>query len=393
MKEYLTKKFKSSNNILELVEKNKNFVIINKSIRNPGIDSVRVLAMFGIIISHLLMHGKAIRKYYMHDKLNLFNSFLFWHINGYCLISGIVGYKSYKYSNLLYLWFCVVFYSVSINLLYKIYKFQAINNVKLYYEFFPIIFNRYWYFTTYFGMYLFLPVINKGIENLSKSDLKRLIISLYSLYIIWHDSLNYNSDIFKMYKGKSILWFIILYITGGYIGKYNIYNNENKNNFFYLITIFIFICSSLLCYYLPRYNVAKININYFKIIIYIKKLYNLRYNGLPLNLQAISIVLFLINIKYNKYIAKIIIFLGRLTFGVYLIHDNKIIRNDVIKHLFDHDDNKLSLYSTLILLLFKSLKIFFLCIIIDYIRNFFFSICKIRQLCKIIEKTLINKII
>ena len=133
MKEYLTKKFKSSNNILELVEKNKNFIIINKSIRNPGIDSVRVLAMFGIIISHLLMHGKAIRKYYMHDKLNLFNSFLFWHINGYCLISGIVGYKSYKYSNLLYLWFCVVFYSVSINLLYKIYKFQAINNVKLYY--------------------------------------------------------------------------------------------------------------------------------------------------------------------------------------------------------------------------------------------------------------------
>ena len=38
-------------------------------------------------------------------------------------------------------------------------------------EYCPVIFNRYWYFTTYFGMYLFLPVINKGIENLTKGNL------------------------------------------------------------------------------------------------------------------------------------------------------------------------------------------------------------------------------
>jgi hypothetical protein len=35
---------------------------------------------------------------------------------------------------------------------------------ELYKEYFPVIYSRYWYFTSYFGMYIFLPAVNKGIQ-------------------------------------------------------------------------------------------------------------------------------------------------------------------------------------------------------------------------------------
>ena len=38
-----------------------------------------------------------------------------------------------------------------------------VKDIELNKDYYPMIFNRYWYFTAYFGMYLILPVINKGI--------------------------------------------------------------------------------------------------------------------------------------------------------------------------------------------------------------------------------------
>ena len=380
---------------LDIKTNDKFFVNNNKNkyikIRNPGIDLVRILAMIGIIISHLLNHGQAFRKYHMHDKLNLFNFFFFWHINGYCLISGMVGYKRHKYSNLLYLWINVIFYSVSITLFYKL---KEKNNYELYYEFFPVIFGKYWYFSIYFGTYLFLPLINKGIEYLTKSELKRLIISIYFIYIIWRDYNVPNTDIFKTHDGFSVLWFIILYITGAYIGKNKVDNNGIQNIIFCLICLFFFLSSSLLYYYLPRYNLSKINIYFIKnIIITTKKFFNFRYDSLPKIIQAISISLLLIHIKYNKYLAKVISFFGSLTFGVYLIHDNYLIRKNIIRYLFIKESNNLTLFLIIKLIIIKALKIFIICAFIDYIRYLIFELFRIRKLCNFIEKIILKLLI
>ena len=69
-------------------------------------------------------------------------------------------------------------------------------------------------------MCLFLPVINKGIENLSKSQLKVTIITLISILLIAKDYFNPNIEIFRLHGGNSVTWFLIYYITGAYFGKY-----------------------------------------------------------------------------------------------------------------------------------------------------------------------------
>jgi hypothetical protein len=89
---------------------------------------------------------------------------------------------------------------------------------------------------------------------------------------------------------------------------------------------------------------------------------------------------------YNKYFGQIISSIGAQTFGVYLIHENKCIRKDIISNLFNNENNNLSLISVYKLFMIKSLLIFMICIIIDYLRNFLFKLIKIRNFCIILDK-------
>ena len=147
-------------------------LIYKKKIRNPGVDFIRMIAMNGIIINHLVYQGNGIFKFAEYKKQLVFlNSLFFWHNNGFVLLSGFVGYKTNKYSNLLYLWLSTVFYSVGIHLYFIKFRPHSFIRYKMPNEYFPIIFERYWFFTIYFGMYLLLPVINKGISLLTKVEL------------------------------------------------------------------------------------------------------------------------------------------------------------------------------------------------------------------------------
>ena len=103
-------------NINKFVVKNTNI----KKERNPGIDLVRLIAMYGTILNHIIYMKGVKRKYPQYSKnLKILHIATGWHNDAFALISGIVGYKSNKYANLLYLWLYVTFYSVGIHL-YKI---------------------------------------------------------------------------------------------------------------------------------------------------------------------------------------------------------------------------------------------------------------------------------
>ena len=94
--------------------------IIAKKERNSGIELLRIIDMYAIIVHHILLFGKLFLKYKKYQQLHFINISCFFHICVFGLISGIVGNKTHKYSNLLYLWFCVLFYSLGIHLIYKL---------------------------------------------------------------------------------------------------------------------------------------------------------------------------------------------------------------------------------------------------------------------------------
>ena len=370
------------------------FLLKPNRIRNPGIDLGRILAMLAIIIQHIFTHGKGRQKYGHYKKANfLFNS-LYLNISTFIFISGYVGYKTTKYSNLLYLWLCTLFYSIGIIKYYSIYKPHIYKKQIELMDFFPVLTYKYWYFTTYFGMYLFLPVCNIGIENMNKSQMKIMIITLIGVYIVLKDYMIPNFDVFQMNGGYSVIWFLIFYSTGAYFGKFK----ENRGlikkivyNIIYIIIFYYTITYS--CIELPKIPIKTNNPTYKdKLFNFLKYVLVPRINSLAIILETISLILFLTNINYNKYIAKIITFIGPLTFGVYLIHEHDIIRSNIIYHILNDCSSSLPENTAIKIILIKALKIFGICAIIDYLRNILFQICQIRKICILIEK-LIFKIL
>ena len=276
------------------------------------------------------------------------------------------------------------FYSVSILLIYKEYNPII---MKKFTFFFPVIYNKYWYFTQYFGMYLFLPLINQGLSLVNKSQLKIIVLSIIFIFVIWRDFMSSKGDPFLVNSGHSIIGLLLFYITGAYLGKYVI--KTDKKIFFYLIYLIVYFCSSYLCYYLAFYNGHYAN---FILITILKKFFTLRINSLAMILQGISITLFFSQIKYNKYLGKIFTFIGPLTFGVYLIHSHELIYQNEFEKLFQKYPKNLPLHSLIIFILLKGFIILFVCLIIDYFRYLLFTILQIRKICIIIEK-IINRII
>ena len=98
---------------------------------------------------------------------------------------------------------CTLFYSSSITYYLNKYETQIHTRKLIYVDFFPVIFEAYWYFTQYFGMYLFLPVINKGIVSLNKIELRKVYFSLIFIFIIVKDYMNPKNDLLRMSDGYS----------------------------------------------------------------------------------------------------------------------------------------------------------------------------------------------
>ena len=294
------------------------------------------------------------------------------------------GYRTHKYSNLIYLLFQTFFYNFGIAFIFKKTKPNIVVNLK--YFLYPLFITDYWYFNSYFILYFFLPLINSGIQSIDKRDFGIFNLSIFLFFScfnqIKHYSITFRRDFFHFANGFTYMWLLILYFFGSYFGKYS--NVKYKYNEY--ITILV-CCSILLIVTLIR------NI----IIIYKLKQYN-NDSGMKVEYTSPSCIIislcFIIslsrlNIKSILF-QKIISFFSPLTFGVYLIHNHYLVRNYVIKNNYSWF-LKYNSFKLILLEIIESLKIFIQCSFIDYLRFLLFKITRIRIICIFITNIL-NKI-
>ena len=79
-----------------------------------------------------------------------------------------------------------------------------------------------------------------------------------------------------------------------------------------------------------------------------------------------------------------------MIFGVYLIHDNKIIRYNIINNIFKEVSKNTSSNKVIFLLFLKAIKIYVLSIIIEIIRHYIFILCRIKKFCIYLEVIIIK---
>lgn len=235
-------------NINNLLIKTENKDIKNQIIkRNYGIDLLRIISMINIINLHVNMFSGQLNFNYTSPKfvsIWRLEIFSYHAVDSFGLISGVVGYKRYKFSNLIYLWFLASFYSTTISL-YLFVK-DKLNKKNLILSLFPILIKRHWYLNAYFSMYLLLPFINYGINSLNRKVYKNLIIFFILFFSIYNiiSKIYGNTNYHFLNNGYSSMWLTILYIIGAYFGKFIIINKKNKNIVFFCFWILIYIFCS-----------------------------------------------------------------------------------------------------------------------------------------------------
>ena len=219
--------------------------------RNYGIDLLRMISMINIIILHINLYSNQL---YLRENDKKFKSIWrleamsYFAVDCFGLISGIVGYKRYKFANLIYIWINTSFYS-SIFSLY-LYFNNRTNFKYMILSFFPILICRHWYINAYFKLYLFIPFLNFGMNNLIKRTYKNLVcfyILFFPFYYLIRIILNIKrKNINFLNNGYTSHWLIILYIIGGYLGKYILINKSKISVKYAIICILIYLFSAFI---------------------------------------------------------------------------------------------------------------------------------------------------
>lgn len=328
--------------------------------RNIGLDVLRILAMLMIVFQHVI--GKGMFRFEINNeefyKFILFiRTFCIVAVNCFVLITGYFQVKSnFKLNKVIDIWLKVMFYSVSIYIVLLLFN-QADFNIKdAIKSFFPIITNEYWFVNCYLLLYILSPYINKMIYQLTRKDLKKLIIFLLIIFCLFPSILP-SAFVLDTTRGYRIIWFVILYLIGAYIRLYMKLSYQNKRN---LTLFFITNCFSFCLVLAIQYICNIIHISDIS-----ERLYN--YNFLFVFLSSLFLFLYFknVNIKNNKLI-KLVCKLSPLVFGVYIIHEQVVLRGILYLNILNLDwlwNNPLQL----VIIPLITIIIFLVCILIEKI--------------------------
>lgn len=193
--------------------------------RNPGLDLLRILSMFFIVVLHLLGVGGVLGNTapFSWGFLGawLLEAGALCAVNCYGLLSGYFGATAnFRYQKFLPHWFQVAFYSVGFAVLYAVLRPGpgAVSGVLK--SFFPVLTSQYWYFTAYAGLFFLMPFLNMILRQVTETQSKQLVWTLVLLFSVLPSL--FNLDPFRVHFGYSLLWLVALYLLGGCLGKYGV---------------------------------------------------------------------------------------------------------------------------------------------------------------------------
>lgn len=337
--------------------------------RNYGIDFLRIVSMYMVVILHILGHGGILRNL---EVLSL-NYYVAWlleiscycAVNCYALITGYVMVDSrFKYKKIFNLWLDVLFLRLFITFIMNFVYPDLVGKMDFFKSCFNIIYNSYWYFSAYFILYFFIPYINKLISILDKGLYKRLIITIVCLMSF----INLVSDSFALSAGYSFIWLMALYFIGAYIKKYN-FGVDIKKIYLLFGIIFLILLTFGVKIFFVKYPHLTFKLFGGSILI--------NYTSFTILGVAVGLLLLFSRMKINnKYFRRFIKRLAPATFGVYIIHEHSVVKKLFMTNAFSFISSY-DWYGIILVVLFYAFLIYMLCSYIEMIRKFIFKKLKL----------------
>lgn len=353
--------------------------------RNYGIDLLRLVAMYMIVILHVLGNGGV-----LGATSGLKNSIAWFleiaaycSVNCYAIISGYVCYsdqnKEYHYEKILHFLLQVIVYSLGITLIVFLVRPEKVSIGLIIRSTFPIASKQYWYASAYVGLFFVIPWLNKLIRSCDKKEISRLIFIISTVFIIYMTFANICSvdsantkigDAFSFEDGYSFSWLTILYVVGAWMKKCDIpYKMKNRD-------LFIGMGSNILITWL--FLILNLPAGFSKLFI--------NYTSITIVYSAFALVAIFSKIQLRTMGSRVVSCFAPAAFGVYLIHVHPI--------LWDVMTNKLIWIAGLRgwtipgVVCGIAFGIFTICIFIEKIRLILFDLLRINQLVDKIAITL-----
>ena len=343
--------------------------------RNYGIDLFRIVAMLLAVLVHIVGQGGILGALAPHslnyETARILDILSVCAVNCFALISGFVGYESkFRVSNILYLWLQVMFYSVIITVLWALVRPGEVSANGIITSFLPVSFRQYWYFTSYFCLFFFMPLLNRLVRNMGSAFHLYLSIVLLVLFSLLPALC--GGDLFYTGRGYSPLWLGVMYYFGALFKKYpGISGKFTKRT-----SLLLYLGSAVLVWLLKRLMEA-VNVGIVNKYLYHE--FMISYTG-PFTVLASFMLLFLfakIRPKQTKWIS----FVSPLVFGVYLVHVHPIVFGNLFTNAFARLAS-LSMPLMVVCILLCSVAVFGICALIDWLRLLLFRALHIRELCE-----------
>lgn len=347
--------------------------------RDSNIELLRIVSMIFIVLFHISYHGTWAINVFFPPELSIGNIFLqcllplgklgvdiFVIITGYYLITS----KKNTWSKIIKLWLQLLFYSVAISLFFFVFYDMDFSTREIISILTPFISEGWWFATTYLVLLALSPFINACLNNIDQKSHLKLILGSLILWLCIPLFLNLRVEY------SNILWFVILYTIAAYIRKYpNAFNGKTRNYAAIAIVTYVLTIALILTFDMTtNHSDFWGNYNYIETI---------TLQNSPLIL-IMAITLFLafknLTIGKNRYVNTI----AATMFGVYLIHDSKLVMTHIYSDLFDC----YSFTNSEIIIpycFFMMACIFLICIPIEWMRMRIFELGLLNKIPKKVE--------
>lgn len=346
--------------------------------RNYGIDLLRIVSMMLIPILHILGQGGVIDATDGSSAGYKIEWFLetaaYCSVNCYALISGYVGYRSkFRYSNILHITLQVIFYTLGITTVFAIFRPGSVGIKDFVKACIPFGFDAYWYYSAYFCMFFFIPYLNFLMERIEKGQATKLVILITVMFTILPTV--FCRDLFAVNEGYSVLWITILYLVGAYIKKYGIDEKFHGGK-----CVLLYLACVVFAW---GFN-----------MVFNDKSFRLLFTGYTspvIFAAAVFLLLFFARLNINNFWKRIIGFFAPASFGVYLLHVEPLVWNNVLYQRFTPYASLNPALLTLAII-GTALGIWLLGSLTDRIRIAVFRLLRIKKMCDKLEDCVKEKI-
>jgi len=348
--------------------------------RNYGIDLLRMISMFMIIILHMMGNGGILTAvipgsahYWAAWGLE---TAAYCAVNCYALISGYVGVDTeHRGGSIVALWLQVAFYTVGITAAFALLMPGSVTANNVLRAFLPVTFRQYWYFTSYFCLFFFLPALNHLLHTLAPRQLKLLLISTVCLFSILPTLRGY--DLFQTNAGYSVIWLGLLYLLGGYLKLYRPLSHWKISH-----GLILYAACILLSW---GYKLAAERFSGLGLAETSGRLIN--YTSPTILLASVALLTAFAAVKLSAPVRRIVGVCAPLAFSVYLIHAQPLVWSHFIQNGFTLL-TQFSLLGFVCGTLIVALGIYCLCSAMDLIRFLLFRLLRIRKLSDVCARLL-----